>query len=76
VTEINGKGYGPPQSGPIDRTMMRCRSCSRWQSFGPGDALACGNCGSGELAVVDWDAHHKTLPRAPYDPSKDPKVKK
>ena len=67
----------PDQEGsrPIQRTMMRCVSptCRVWQTVLQGDAESrCGACG-GELELVQWDFHFEALPRAPYDPSKDPK---
>lgn len=53
------------------REMCRCVDCKRWQST-DGKNTTCGGCG-GDLEIVNMDEHYKTLPRAPYDPTKDPK---
>jgi hypothetical protein len=44
----------------IERVMMRCRTCTRWWSVGPGDEPRCA-CG-GDLAPVDMKAHIASLP--------------
>jgi hypothetical protein len=68
--------------------MARCGTCSRWWSvlvgeiyrdtvlvkrIVPGEEIC--PCG-GALELVDMAAHYKTLDHVPYDPSKDPRLKK
>ena len=71
---MGDKDYLPNVGGEVHRAMTRCKACRSWWSTDGKDITSC-PCG-GELEVVDMEAHAKTLPKVPYDPSKDPRLKK
>lgn len=58
----------------LDSSMLRCTTCGRWWGAAVqyADWKATCSCG-GALAIANMDEHLATLPRAPYDPSKDKK---
>ena len=57
----------------IARDMTKCDTCGNWWST-DGEMTTC-PCG-GRLLIVNMEEHMKTLPRSPYDPSKDKADKK